>query len=214
MPDKKNSHAILLATANRGKILELSEMLAPCKLNVLGLHDFPDLSAVEEDGSTFMDNALKKARHAAQHTGLYAIADDSGLSVDALHGAPGVYSARYAGRLENGRQIPADDAANIAKLLAELKDVPAGQRQARFCCAMVAVSPDGREITAEGRWEGSIAFTPKGKNGFGYDPVFIDSVSGRHAAELNRDEKNARSHRGKALAALLAQWPDFWRPDS
>ncbi len=205
-------YTVLLATGNQGKIKELSDLLSSHNLVVLGLENFPQLAEVKEDGHTFMANALKKARYAAATAGIYAIADDSGLMVDALGGAPGVYSARYSDKLENGRLIPGTDATNIAKLLAELQDVPAPERKARFCCAVAAVSPDGREITAEGFWDGSIALAPKGSNGFGYDPVFIDSHSGLHAAELSPAEKNARSHRGKALAALLAQWNGFWRP--
>ena len=203
---------ILLATRNRGKIKELSDMLAKFNLAVSGLGAYPELAEVEEDGSTFLENALKKARYAAQHTGLYAVADDSGLAVDALGGAPGVYSARYSDRVEEGCLISGSDATNIAKLLAEMQNVPPGKRGARFCCAMAAVSPDGREITAEGRWEGSIALTPKGSNGFGYDPVFLDPASGMHVAELTAEQKNTRSHRGKALAALLERWAGFWRP--
>ena len=205
---------VLLATRNQGKLKELSDMLASCKPSVLGLQNFPELGEVEEDSPTFAGNALKKARYAAEHTGLYAIADDSGLVVDALGGAPGVRSARYAERVENGCLIPGNDAANMARLLKELDGVPMAERTARFCCAMAAVSPDGRELLTEGFWEGSIALAPKGSNGFGYDPVFIDSQSGLHAAELSPEEKNARSHRGKALAALLVQWTEFWRPGS
>lgn len=135
-------------------------------------------------------------------TGLVSLADDSGLCVDALHGAPGVRSARYAGE-------HALDAANNAKLLAALAGVPRPARTGRFVSVVVAVAPDGREITAEGVWEGVVAETPAGTEGFGYDPLFLDPELGRTAATLTATEKNARSHRGKALAALLAQWPAF-----
>lgn len=202
---------IILATRNKGKIKELSDMLSKFNLAVLGLDGFTELEEVEEDGSTFIENALKKARYAAGQTGLYAVADDSGLVVDALDGAPGVFSARYSDRIEGGILIPGNDETNINKLLAELRNVPPARRTARFCCAMAAVSPDGREICAEGNWEGLIAEKKAGRNGFGYDPVFLDPETGKHAAELSFEQKNARSHRGKALNALLKQWPAFWR---
>ena len=201
---------ILLATRNKGKIKELSDMFARFNLVVAGLAEFPDLEDVEEDGATFIENALKKARYASKATGLYAIADDSGLAVDALNGAPGVYSARFSDRIENGKLIAGTDESNISKLLHDLGGIPPTRRGARFCCAMAAVSPDGRKIFAEGQWEGRIANKAAGNNGFGYDPVFIDPETGLHAAELSFEQKNAKSHRGKALAALLEQWPGFW----
>ncbi len=202
---------IILATRNIGKIKELSDMLSKFNLTVSGLDEFPELEEVEEDGSTFIENALKKARYAARRTGLYAVADDSGLVADALDGAPGVFSARFSDRIEKGILIPGNDETNIIKLLAELSNVPPARRTARFCCAMAAVSPDGREICAEGKWEGLIAEKTAGQNGFGYDPVFLDPETGKHAAELSFEQKNARSHRGKALNTLLKQWPSFWR---
>lgn len=194
---------VVLATRNRGKIAELSGLLAGFGLSVRGLSDFPQLSEVEETGESFLENALLKARSVCEALGLAAVADDSGLEVDALDGRPGVRSARYSG--EN-----ATDEANNQKLLAELAGVPEDRRGGRFVCVMAAVRPGGRSITARGAWEGRIALAPRGTNGFGYDPVFLDPTLGRTAAELTREEKNARSHRGKALRALLAQWPGFW----
>lgn len=210
--EQDRNKLIVLATRNKGKIKELSEMLRDFELEVLGLDSFPNLEDVEETGSTFEENALLKAEYTAQATGYYAIADDSGLCVDALNDAPGVYSARYSGRVENGVYIPATDASNIVKLLSALAEVPEGSRGASFCCAMAAASPDGRHIIAKGSWLGAIGFELRGNNGFGYDPVFVDPASGKHAAELLPEEKNLRSHRFKALQNLLALWPDFWKP--
>lgn len=193
---------VVLATRNKGKIAELSAMLEGFQLQVRGLDDFPRIGEIEETGATFEENALIKARAVAEATGLVAVADDSGLEVDALGGAPGVYSARYGG--EN-----ATDAVNNAKLLKALAGVPGAERTARFRCVMLACSPGGETLSASGAWEGAIAEAPRGDGGFGYDPVFVDGISGLHAAELSREEKNARSHRGKALRALLGGWPDF-----
>jgi XTP/dITP diphosphohydrolase len=151
---------------------------------------------VDETGDTFVANALIKARHAAAATGLPAIADDSGLAVDALHGRPGVFSARYAGPDEN-------DAANIDKLLDELAQVEDAQRGATFHCVACFVTPDSDDaVIAEGSWRGSITRQRIGEGGFGYDPVFIDAELGVSAAQLNAEEKNQRSHRGKALVEL------------
>lgn len=194
---------IVLATRNRGKIAELQAMFKDRGLTVASLDDFPDMPEVAETGATFEENALLKARAVSRVTGLTAVADDSGLEVDALHGRPGVRSARYAGEA-------ATDEANYLLLLNELADVPAEARTARFVCVMVAFAPGGATLTARGTWEGIIAEAPRGRGGFGYDPVFLVPGLGRSAAELTPAEKNARSHRGKALAALLAQWADFW----
>ena len=196
-------HAVVLATRNRGKIAELSKLLEGFHLEVRGLDAFPEVGEVPETGDTFAANALQKASTVAGLTGLVAVADDSGLVVDALGGAPGVYSARYAGE-------KAGDAANNAKLLAALAGVPAGRRQARFRCVMAAAAPNGETLLAEGAWEGEIALAPAGEGGFGYDPLFFDPALGRTAAQLDREEKNAVSHRGRALRALLAAWPPFW----
>ncbi len=201
---------IVLATRNAGKVSELADALRAYGLDVLGLDAFPQVGEIEETGTTFEENALLKARAVAEATGHVAVADDSGLEVDALERRPGVYSARYS---DDTPHLPGDtrDARNNAKLLLELDGVPAERRTARFRCVMAACTPDGRHVFAEGAWEGHIALAPEGDNGFGYDPLFIDPQSGLHSAQLSRDEKNARSHRGKALRRLLELWPAFWR---
>ncbi|MDR3357691.1 MAG: RdgB/HAM1 family non-canonical purine NTP pyrophosphatase [Desulfovibrio sp.] len=199
---------VLLATGNAGKVAELSALLDGCGVEVLGLAAFPETGAVEENGLTFEDNALVKARHAAVKTGLASLADDSGLMVDALDGAPGVHSARYADDLP---PLPDEsrDARNIRKLLRAVDAVPENRRDCRFVCCMAAVLPDGREMLIRGEWRGRLLSTPRGANGFGYDPVFFDPVLGKTAAELSREEKNAVSHRGKALRALLEHFENF-----
>lgn len=199
-------HAIVLATRNRGKIAELTALLQEFSLNIIGLDSYPELEDIPETGETFEENARIKARAVCEHTGLVAVADDSGLEVDALGGAPGVYSARYSA---DGGQ-PATDARNNEKLLAALRGVPREERGARFRCVMVAAAPNGAELSADGAWEGLIAEEPRGENGFGYDPLFFDPELGRHSAQLSQAEKNARSHRGRALRNLLTAWPDFW----
>jgi XTP/dITP diphosphohydrolase len=158
-----------------------------------------------ETAATFVENALLKARHAARATGLPALADDSGLAVDALGGAPGVHSARYAGPR-------ASDDANVAKLLQELEAVPPGRRHARFLCVLVALqhADDPAPLIATGEWRGEIATAASGAGGFGYDPVFVDPRLGRTAAALTAAEKNAVSHRGRALARLIADLPSWW----
>jgi XTP/dITP diphosphohydrolase len=195
---------VVLATKNAGKIKELNALLAPLGVTVLGLGDYPDIGEIPETGQTFLENARIKAQAVCAATGLVSIADDSGLCVDALSGAPGVYSARYSG--EN-----ATDATNNAKLLAALAHVPEADRTCRFVSVVVAACPDGRELATEGTWEGRVAFTPAGAGGFGYDPLFFDPTADKTGAELTAAEKNARSHRGKALAKLIAAWPAFWR---
>lgn len=188
---------IVLATGNRGKLREVAEILAPAGVTVIGIADVaPDWSVVE-DGATFAANARLKAQSLAHRTGLPALGDDSGLEVDALGGRPGVRSARFAGE-------HASDAENTALLLRELADVPDERRGARFRCALVLAWPDGRSVEADGRCEGSIAQAPRGDGGFGYDPVFVDPVSGRTFAELPAEAKNAFSHRRRALDALAA----------
>ena len=194
---------VVLATRNGGKIKELNALLAPLGVGVVGLDAYPEIGEIPETGETFLENARLKARAVCQATGLVSLADDSGLCVDALSGAPGVYSARFSG--EN-----ATDAGNNAKLLAALAHVPERDRTCRFVSVVVAASPDGRELTAEGIWEGRVLQAPAGSGGFGYDPLFFDPTAGRSAAELTPEEKNARSHRGKALAKLVAAWPEFW----
>ena len=185
---------LLLATKNRGKIKEIIRLLKGQRVEVLTLDDFPGISLPKEDRSTFKGNALKKARVAGE-TGLAAISDDSGLCVDALGGRPGVLSARYAG--DN-----ATDEENLAKLLLEMKDVPEGKRTASFVCVIALVLPSGKEKTFEGRLEGVIAAKPKGRGGFGYDPVFFLPGKNKTLAELKPEEKNLLSHRGAALEKL------------
>lgn len=204
-----DSTVVVLATRNAGKVRELAEPLAAFGLRVVGLDAFPDFPEVEETGTTFAENALLKARAVAEGLGLTAVADDSGLEVDALDGAPGVYSARYS---DDTPELPGanKDARNNAKLLKALAGVPEAARGARFRCAMAVVRPDGRQLLAEGTWEGRIGLAPAGANGFGYDPLFCDLELQRTAAELSREEKMARSHRARALAKLLDQWEGFW----
>jgi XTP/dITP diphosphohydrolase len=188
---------LVLASGNRGKAREIGALLAPLGWDLVSQAEL-GVAEVVETGATFAENALLKARHAAAATGRAALADDSGLEVDALGGAPGVHSARYAGG--------AGDAANVAKLLAALRDVPAARRTARFRCvlALVRAADDPAPLIAEGAWEGAIALAPRGTHGFGYDPVFLVPELGLTAAELEPAAKNARSHRGQALARLVA----------
>ncbi len=185
----------VIATRNRGKLRELKELLADFGLDIQPLDHFPQVGEIVEDGDTFFENAMKKAKTVSEKTGLMAIADDSGLEVDALKGAPGVYSARYAGE-------DATDEQNYLKLLDEMKDVPEEKRGAQFRCVMVAYRPDGRWVSAEGICRGSITTSPRGEQGFGYDPVFVPEGDTRTMAELTREEKNKISHRGKALEIL------------
>jgi len=194
---------LVLATRNSGKIKELEALLSGLGFAVLGLSAFPDIGEIEETGATFTENALLKARAVAQATGLVALADDSGLAVDALSGAPGVYSARYSGQ-------GATDETNNLKLLEALKGVPEQRRGCRFVSVVAACAPNGAQLLAEGRWEGQVLSSPRGTSGFGYDPLFLDLELGKSAAELAPAEKNARSHRGRALRALLDGWPNFW----
>jgi XTP/dITP diphosphohydrolase len=205
---------IVLATRNAGKIRELADALRASGLEVLGLDAFPGMGEVEESGLSFEENALLKACAVARHTGCIAVADDSGLEVDALGGAPGIYSARYSDMrpLPPEAENPAlsrDERNNLA-LLRELAGVPDARRTGRFVCAMGACKPDGGRIVLRAVWEGRIAREPRGAHGFGYDPLFFDPEAGRTAAELDKEEKNARSHRGKALGKLLAAWPEFY----
>jgi XTP/dITP diphosphohydrolase len=187
----------VLATSNRGKVAELTALLAEAALPIqIRAQDELGVAAPVETGATFVENALLKARHAAQTTGMPAIADDSGLSVAALGGAPGVHSARFAG-------AAADDSANVAKLLAALEGKD--DRAARFHCVLVALErPDEpAPLIAVGSWSGTITHAPAGGGGFGYDPVFFDATLGRTAAQLPAATKNRVSHRGRALRALV-----------
>jgi XTP/dITP diphosphohydrolase len=188
---------ILLASRNRKKAAELTDLLSDLPVTVRSLEEFPEVAEVEEDGSTFVENALKKAIHAARATGLPALADDSGLEVDALGGKPGIRSARYAGE-------KADDRANNRKLLNALEGVPPEQRTARFRCAIALAFPDGEVETVEGDCRGTISEEQKGTGGFGYDPVFYYPPLERTFSQLTPQEKGRVSHRGKALAAAAA----------
>ena len=189
---------VVIATGNAGKLREMREILAPWRVDVRPLAEFTQ-AAPDETGLTFVENALLKARFASSVTGLPAIADDSGLEVDALHGAPGIYSARYAG-------AEAGDAANNAKLLHELALTPDADRTARYRCAMVYLRwpEDPAPIVAQAYWEGRIGREPRGTGGFGYDPLFLVDDGAHTAAELSPSEKNQRSHRGQALRKLVA----------
>ncbi|MGH8400847.1 MAG: RdgB/HAM1 family non-canonical purine NTP pyrophosphatase [Gammaproteobacteria bacterium] len=196
---------VVLATGNPGKLRELSAMLVGSNIQLMSQTEFK-VTEVEETGLTFVENAILKARNASRQAGLPAIADDSGLEVDALDGAPGIYSARFAG-------ADAKDADNTAKLLHDLLNVPTERRSARFRCAMVFMrhASDPAPLICEGVWQGCILTAPRGSNGFGYDPVFL--VTGRDcsAAELSPEDKNLLSHRGQALRKLVAaltQTPD------
>lgn len=190
-------HRLVLASSNPGKLRELNDLLASVDFQVLPQGEF-DVPAVEETGLSFVENAIIKARHAARHSGLPAIGDDSGLEVDALDGAPGIYSSRYAGR-------DADDEANLNKLLADMQDVPQDRRSARFQCLLVYMrhAADPTPLICQGTWEGRILFEPRGTNGFGYDPVFYVPTHDCASAELAPEIKNRISHRGQALARLL-----------
>lgn len=197
-------HRILVATGNPGKLAELSEMLGTGheQIEWLSLKDYPDVPEVVEDGDTFAENARKKAIGYAAATGLWTIADDSGLVIDALDGRPGVYSARYAADQchdDNRKDI---DIANYQKVLAELKDTPDEQRTARFMCCLCLASPNAVLLETEGTVEGIINHGPAGENGFGYDPIFYIPSLNKTAAQLDNQEKNKISHRGNAIRKL------------
>jgi XTP/dITP diphosphohydrolase len=194
---------VVLASGNAGKLKELAAVLAPRGFELVPQTAL-GIGAVEETGETFVANALLKARHAARVAGLPALADDSGIEVDALGGRPGVWSARYAG-------AGATDRANLQKLLDELRDVPDERRTARYRCVIAFVRSAGDEdpIVTEGTWEGRILQSGRGSGGFGYDPVFLPVGLARSAAELEAAEKDARSHRGQALRALMNRLPQF-----
>jgi XTP/dITP diphosphohydrolase len=183
---------ILLATQNKGKAVEFRDLLADQDIEVCSLLDFPEWEDVEETGQTFAENALLKAREAMKKTGLLTLADDSGLEVEALNGAPGIYSARFAGEQGNA-------AKNIDKLLWLLEDVPEERRGARFRCSLAIVTPDGQEYLVEGTVEGRILRRRQGESGFGYDPVFFLPDLGRTMAELSAAQKNEISHRAQAF---------------
>jgi XTP/dITP diphosphohydrolase len=191
---------LVLATRNAHKVTELRAILAGTGLDVelVGAGEYPGIPDVKETGVTFAENALLKARALAEGTGLPAVADDSGLCVEVLGGAPGIFSARWAGR-------HGDDAANLSLLLAQLADIGAPHRAAHFACAAALALPDGTARVAEGRLHGTLRHTPAGTGGFGYDPVLQPDGETRTCAELTPEEKNAISHRGKAFRALAPQ---------
>ncbi|MFI6319819.1 RdgB/HAM1 family non-canonical purine NTP pyrophosphatase [Nonomuraea sp. NPDC050556] len=184
---------IVLATRNAGKIAELRRILSG--FEIVGLEEFPEIGDVKETGLTFAENALLKAHAVAQQSGLPAVADDSGLCVDALNGMPGVFSARWSG-------THGDDKANLNLLLAQISDVPDEHRGGSFVCAAALALPSGVERVVEGVLPGTVIGAPRGSNGFGYDPIFVPEGDARTTAELTADEKDAISHRGRAFRAL------------
>jgi XTP/dITP diphosphohydrolase len=201
------STRLLLATRNPGKLAELQRLLqsAVPGVQVVGLRDVEEYPEAPETGATFAENALLKAREAVRHTGLPAVADDSGLTVDALNGMPGVLSARWSGR-------HGDDDANTALLLGQLADVPDERRGGAFVCAAAVVTPSGAERVLERSWRGRVVREKRGSNGFGYDPVFQPDGLDVTAAELAPAEKDARSHRGQAFSALVPLVAELLRP--
>ncbi|MBB2909990.1 XTP/dITP diphosphohydrolase [Streptosporangium becharense] len=189
---------VVLATRNTGKILELRRILADAAvpLEIVGLDAFPGIDDVAETGLTFAENALLKAHAVAKESGLPAIADDSGLCVDALNGMPGIFSARWSG-------THGDDEANLRLLLAQVSDVPDGHRGAYFVCAAALALPSGEERVTEGTLHGTIIRAPRGTNGFGYDPIFVPDGESRTTGEMSAGEKDAISHRGRAFRAMV-----------
>ena len=198
MPHNHRGEKIVLASNNAGKVREFNQLLTEQQIQVVPQREF-GVQEIEETGLTFVENAILKARNASRHSGLPAIADDSGIEVDALHGAPGIYSARYAGE-------GASDEDNLLKLLDALKDIPETERSARFQCLMVYMhhAEDPTPIICQGTWEGRILLQPQGENGFGYDPLFFVPGENCSSAQLEPDRKNRLSHRGQALRKLLA----------
>ncbi|SDB30643.1 XTP/dITP diphosphohydrolase [Desulfonatronum thiosulfatophilum] len=197
---------IVIASRNRGKAAEIAALLGQFDVQVLTMDSFPEIGDIPETGTTFEENALIKARTVARLTGMIAMADDSGLEVEALGGAPGVYSARFSGP-------DATDESNNALLLAKMEGVPQKSRQARFVSVIAVHAPvqGGKELLARGSWSGQIALRPLGENGFGYDPLFLDEELGLTSAQLLPEQKNARSHRAAAMMELARFWPDFLR---
>jgi len=193
-PEKQQ---IVFASENKGKIRELQALLTGMDVDLLSLHDYPDVPPIKEDGRTFLENALKKARAVSEYTGRTVIADDSGLEVDCLKGEPGIHSARYSGE-------GASDEENIRKLLEAMEGVPMDKREAAFRCVLVLYRTDGTFEAFEGELKGTISEDPSGEGGFGYDPVFVVPEYGTTVAEIDPATKNKISHRGKAFAALKA----------
>jgi XTP/dITP diphosphohydrolase len=196
---------VIFATKNLGKIREIRRALKGLWLQIYALDDFPNVPEIKEDGKSYTENALKKARFCSKYFGKLTIADDSGLEVDTMNGLPGIYSARYAGEKASNRE-------NNQKLLSEMKGIPLSKRGARFKCAIAIVSPDGREAVAEGSCKGRVGFREVGKRGFGYDPLFILPQYGKTMAQLTIEEKNRVSHRGKALRKLRRVISKFQAP--
>lgn len=184
---------LVLATRNQGKVRELAKLVAPLGMEVVSMAEYPHVPEVVEDGETFEDNAVKKAKSVASATGLLTLADDSGLEVDYLGGAPGVHSARFSGEEK-------DDQANNQKLLRLLEGIPREKRSARFRCVVAIATPEGKVFTASGSCEGVIGTAPKGDGGFGYDPLFYVPDFGKTFSELDLETKNKISHRGRAFA--------------
>ncbi len=197
MSGAHKGESIVLASNNAGKVREINQLLLDERIRVIPQGEL-QVPEAEETGLSFVENAILKARNAAQHSGLAAIADDSGIEVDALRGAPGIYSARYAGQ-------GASDGENLERLLADLADIPEAERTARFQCLMVYMrhAADPTPLICQGTWEGRVLFAPRGENGFGYDPVFFVPTHDCSAAELDASTKNSLSHRGQALAKLV-----------
>ncbi len=195
---------IVIATGNKGKVAEFERMLAGLSISVRALSDFGEITEFEENGVTFQENARGKAEYYSKILGKVVIADDSGLEVDYLNGAPGVYSARYAGVEGSGK-----DEANNARLLKELAGVEPAERGARFRCCLCMAGPEGVLVETSGKVEGQIGFEAKGSNGFGYDPLFYIAELGKTAAELEYSEKNQISHRGNAMKELMAKLPEI-----
>jgi XTP/dITP diphosphohydrolase len=198
---------VIIATNNKGKVKDFQSLFTPMGVEVLSLHDFPEIEEIEETGTTFEENAILKAEHLAKELNSPVIADDSGLMVDALEGRPGVYSARYAGLHKN-------DEDNLQKVLMELEGVSTEERTARFYCALALAIPGKQTITVHGTVEGLIATEKHGTNGFGYDPIFFLPKMNRTMAQLTAEEKGSLSHRGNAIKELMkvieAEGKDFF----
>ncbi|ETY73827.1 XTP/dITP diphosphatase [Lactiplantibacillus fabifermentans] len=194
--------SLIIATNNPGKAREFGEMFQDYDIEIKTLADFPEIPEIKENGITFEENATKKVTTVVEATGLPAIADDSGLMVDALHGDPGVFSARYAG--------DHNDAANNAKLLANLGGVPEEKRTATFHTTLVALKPNGQKLVVNGELNGRILIAPRGDNGFGYDPLFWSDKYQKSLAQLSDAEKNSISHRGAALRNLMPKFDEWW----
>lgn len=202
--DQALPREIVIATRNEGKLREIKDILAAWSLKTLSLKDFPWIPEIIEDGSTFAENAAKKAREVARQTDRLAIADDSGLVVDALQRRPGVFSSRYGGE-------KATDEQRFQKLLAEMTEIPEGKRQAAFVCTIAVATPQGEVELLEGRCRGQIAFAPRGEHGFGYDPIFFLPELGKTMAELDPEVKNRISHRARALEKLKELLPKIFK---